>query len=125
MAPIFRSVHDLPPQARIHVYGTGRGGRALAAYLARAGRPPESFLDSFNDGLLDGRPVLAFPMRASSLFAGDVILMASSFRRDIEHILAAWPVFDRRDAFAFAAALAGEQDRLLDFAQNGRIVLSP
>jgi hypothetical protein len=54
-----------------------------------------------------------------------VILIASSFRRDIERILAAWPAFDRRDAFAFAAALVGEQDRLLEFAWDTRIVLSP
>lgn len=124
MTPIFRSPHDLPFEAVLYVYGTGRGGRALAAALALAGRPPSAFLDSTRDGALDGLPVLAFPSHAHTLRAGAVILIASSFRRDIEKLLESHPTLDRRDAYPFAAALVGEQDRLLGFARDGRIDLS-
>lgn len=121
--PLFRSHHDLPPKAGIYVYGTGQGGRALADYLTKAGRPPRSFLDSFQGGMLDDREILVFPAQVSALLPGEVILIASSFRRDIQRVLSAWPMFDCRDAYPFASSLVGERDRLLGFAREGGISL--
>lgn len=90
-----KSIHDIPQNRRIHIYGTGAYGLAAKKGLERAGIGTIiAFLDSFQAGNLDGLPIIKINDYLSHRRPDDLILIASTYWREISKKLIALGIED-------------------------------
>lgn len=123
MAAPFVAASDLHQDARVYIYGSGAGGRALARHLTGSGLAVAGYIDSFREGRVDGAPMHRFDQYLALRRLGDVVLIGSTYVDEIEHRLTAHGILDALDASAMATALV-EQSRMASCVVDGRIRLT-
>ena len=122
--PVFRAPGDLPNGRRILLYGAGAAGGAFDIYLGLLGVRTAAFLDTHRAGTLAGKPVFRFDdYMAAHRQPDDVIVITSSFHREIAGILKERGVEAAVNAAAFATSIGDYHSRLLGLLEDGRIVL--
>jgi len=78
------SLSDLDRKRPIFIYGGGQAGRAVRDALANLGFPPiRGFIDSFEDGMVDGVRKYAFEDYCRFHSEDDLVLIASQYAREI------------------------------------------
>ena len=122
MKPLF-SAEGVPADARIFIYGAGRYGRVIEEYLRRNGRPTSAFLDSFKSDPRGNLPIWRFADWLGERRPTDVVVVASSYGRDIRRVLEAHGVEPVFDASVIFAALTERENLTRNYAPEGRIVL--
>ncbi|WP_448207927.1 hypothetical protein [Azospirillum sp. sgz302134] len=90
--------HKLPQGRPIHIYGTGTGGRVVRGALESAGIALAAFVDSWQDGELDGLPVIRAAAFLNGAARESTIVIASQAWADIERTLIAGGVTDAFNA---------------------------
>jgi hypothetical protein len=82
------SVHDLPKNQKVWLYGAGQGGKQAKQKLEILGVCVAGFVDKFKTGTLEGLPIVDVATAKRTLGAGTSLIIASMFweeiRRDIE-----------------------------------------
>lgn len=97
---------ELPPEGPLYVYGSGRGGRALARTLRRMGRGPTAFLDTQSGkAMCDGLDVFGIEDFLKARPSGSHILVASDHVFEIGHTLHNLTVYEWWNANPVVAGL--------------------
>ncbi len=82
--PLYVAPHQIPDDAHLLIYGSGKGGRLLAAALSiDLGRRPDGFLDSEKGGTVDGFTVTPLDQLPPDRRAETVVLIASQYGFEI------------------------------------------
>ncbi len=120
---VLYSISALAADAGMYVYGAGQAGRAMAKFLRDSGREPLGFITTSESGEIDGLPVRLLDDWLQRRKPADIVVIASSYVKEIAATLDACRVEAVYDGSALALAIA-EQERLADdHAPNGRVIL--
>ena len=79
------------PQARVFIYGAGRGGTLVRTMLESGGRTVAGYVDSARSGSHENLPLIQVDDFLAQRRADDIVIVASQYIQDILPRLAALP----------------------------------